>query len=364
MDYGELARALKDRASQNAEWSEEELSKVISAIASSAPADSNVGVDVNALRAVVAKFAHLGHKQWRMTEAASAELAQVIDGPDAEGFRAIFDRVLTDGQWDAAYNAVSCRDGKPWVVLVTGLNGIRKTTSMYQPWFREVLQEALGDSYIGSPASLPDGKNSFFRQLDYMIATLASEDFRTLYNIEDIPTYSKFKDAIFARYRMLAEMLGVLLLKEGQKKGLNILVETSGRDIAMFQYIDHFFEDGGAYNKLVLHFTINDISFAERSVDRRMEREMADGKAANAAGVHTRDIIKVNAGGPYGSAVLAGVQADSERVWSEVLGGNSAGKNWYKACIAIDAVEEGEGAWSAAAVRPDGSKGKAFSFVR
>ena len=32
---------------------------------------------------------------------------------------------------------------KPWVVLVTGVNGIRKTTSVYQPWFKKALAAAL-----------------------------------------------------------------------------------------------------------------------------------------------------------------------------------------------------------------------------
>jgi hypothetical protein len=51
------------------------------------------------------------------------------------------------------------------------------------------------------------------------------------------------KDSIFARYRTLAEMLGVLLLRSAQAHNLNVLVETSGRDVAMFKYIDTFFPD-------------------------------------------------------------------------------------------------------------------------
>jgi hypothetical protein len=38
-------------------------------------------------------------------------------------------------------------------------------------------------------------------------------------------------------------MLGVLLLRSAQAHNLNVLVETSGRDVAMFKYIDTFFPD-------------------------------------------------------------------------------------------------------------------------
>ena len=80
------------------------------------------------------------------------------------------------------------------------------------------------------------------------------------------------------------------------------MVETSGRDIGMFEYIDHFFP-GDEYNKLLVHFAINDVSFAETSVDRRMEKEMSDGQLAlerlkDGSG-STLGIIAANAGGPY-----------------------------------------------------------------
>lgn len=86
------------------------------------------------------------------------------------------------------------------------------------------------------------------------------------------------------------------------------------------RYVDQFFPSSSGYRKLVVHFTINDLSFAERSVDTRMAKEMADGAAAllepNVAAT-----IEANAGGPYGSAALAAVQAASEAVWASVLEG-------------------------------------------
>ncbi len=34
-------------------------------------------------------------------------------------------------------------NSRPWVVLVTGLNGIRKTTTVSQTWFKNALLQSL-----------------------------------------------------------------------------------------------------------------------------------------------------------------------------------------------------------------------------
>lgn len=328
----------------------------------------------------MSKIAHESHKDWARTEAAADALAEIIGGPEDPSFVEMFQRVLVDGNWAEADAAARARspEAKPFIVLVTGLNGIRKTTSFHQEWFKEVLKDSLGESYGGDVADLPGGPDSFFRQLDYMIASLANRDFKALYAEEaGVEEYSRLKDGIFARYRMLAEMLGMLLLKAGKAKGLHMALETSGRDIAMFQYVDHLFPEGDGYRKLVVHFTVNDIGFAKGSVDRRMLDEMRRGRevlqleAADAAAAADDDakgstahrVIAVNSGGPYGSEVLDGVQADSARVWREVTGqgtgtggaGCEAGRgpfgSWLKACISIEGSEEGP--WTARAVLPE-----------
>ena len=98
------------------------------------------------------------------------------------------------------------------------------------------------------------------------------------------------------------------------------MIETSGRDIAMFNYIDYLFPTNNTetqYRKLALNFKINDISFAENSVDTRMLKEMVDGQNALKSFENSnfeqlevseciRNIINANAGGPYGSEVLKG----------------------------------------------------------
>jgi hypothetical protein len=269
----------------------------------------------------------------------------------------MFDRVLNDGNW---YNSLdyakNTNSNKPYIVLVTGLNGIRKTTSMYQHWFKNVLKEALGNDDNIDINLLPIGENSFFRQLDYIIATIANDDFRHLYSQTSKLTvlqYSNLKNDIFTKYRTVAEVFGMLLLRCSKDNNMNALVETSGRDIAMFDYIDFLYNDN-SFNKLALHFSINHIHHAERSVDMRMSYEMrAAGDIANKAKeVGARSIVKVNAGGPYyGSEVLAGVQADSDKVWSQVINRQD---NWMKASIMINGSTD-PADWSVQAILPDGT---------
>jgi hypothetical protein len=126
----------------------------------------------------------------------------------------------------------------------------------------------------------------------------------------------------------------------------------------MFHYVDHFFPE--RYNKLALHFTINELSHAQRSVDTRMVAEMKTGIDAVKDG-NVRKMMYANVGGPYGSEVLPGVQEASDRVWNEVvLKNDGVGEDWYKCTIAINA--HATEPWTAQAVRPDGSLGKVYSF--
>ena len=174
-----------------------------------------------------------------------------------------------------------------------------------------------------------------------------------------IEKYSNLKGSIFTRYRTISELLGVILLKEAQKSNLNTMVETSGRDISMFHYIDHFFSDE-KYNKLALHFTINDLSHAKKSVDARMVHEIKMGKSA-VESEDVMDVIYTNAGGPYGSEVLQGVQKDSDCVWEEVMerrGG--CGDGWYLATMRINASTEKP--WTIQALRPVGEFGIEYTF--
>lgn len=348
-------------------------------------------IDFGEVKQLLKAEAHLSHKNWAVTSENSDKLRNLLlvslqDG-NTEGktlsshAKQLLERILVEGNWMGAVENAPPRNSperRPWAVLVTGVNGIRKTTSMYEPWFDQLLAEALCSppdvKGANKPKNLPTGSNSFFRQLDHMICTLTNEEFARLYSWaasqlgseNAIPSdkmvqdYSDYKAAIFSRYRTLSELLGGLLLREAQNVNINCLMETSGKDVAMFHYVDHFFGKTD-YNKLALHFTINNLECAKKSVDRRMIQEIQAGvKAIKSQDVF--DIIYANAGGPYGSQVLEGVQKDSDQVWeSEVLSGN-VGSDWYKATIAINAHDSEP--WTAQAVKPDGSLGTKFTFER
>lgn len=365
------AEAMSQRAKEGAVFTEEELQQVVNSIQNVYPSEDPL--DWEALRDLVKEVACLSHKDWQVTDDNSRRLASTLLPKGVDGSaRQLLERILLEGNWDGAVS----NDSKelPWAVLVTGVNGIRKTTSIYQPWFRDVLKEALLVPPGGAmPSDFPVGANSFFRQLDHMIASLCNHEFATLYQLahglldseaalqnppkEAVTKYSNLKAAIFSRYRTLSELLGAALLREA--KGMNCMLETSGRDVAMFHYVDHFFPQG--YRKLALHFTINDLEQAKESVDRRMITEIQTGVNAIEKGC-AFDVIYANAGGPYGSEVLDGIQKDSDQVWSEQVLSRSVGADWYKATIQINAYADKP--WTARAVKPDGSLGTEFTFQR
>lgn len=393
----ERTESMDSRAKERVPLTKNELQDVINSLHNITPHDADI--DWKALEQLLSDVAHLSHKDWHVTGSNSDRMAEILlpggGLSTSQTSQQMFERIMHEGNWDGAIaHAQKSRQSNPisthpWAVLVTGVNGIRKTTSIYQPWFSKVLKEALVAPTSMNTATtfeipldmLPNGDNSFFRQLDHMIATLCNEDFSMLYALtraqldidetatasnappkELISKYSNLKASIFSRYRTLSELLGVLLLKEAQAVNINAMCETSGRDVAMFHYIDYLFPS--RYNKLALHFTINDLSHAKRSVDERMVREMKLGKEALESG----DVVQViysNQGGPYGSEVLEGVQVDSDRVWNEIVMAdnndpNAVGRDWYKATMQINAHFDKP--WTVQAVRPDGSLGAEYTF--
>ena len=403
-DLATRATQMTDRATSNTPFTTDEVQGIVNSVQNICPQTYNISFE--ALEELLQEVAHLSHKDWTVTDANAQKLGQVLfaknddnhQSSTSAGFsqderaRQLLERILTEGNWDAAAHHATTRSSDkasttPWAVLVTGVNGIRKTTSLYQEWFAPLLQEALVVPKIGNDDKddvdanfLPTGQNSFFRQLDHMIATLCNEDFALLYKLtsellqlsdendsnvdpspEVVAQYTNLKAAIFARYRTLSELLGALLLQEAQLVQSNCLMETSGKDIAMFHYVDHFFPKG--YRKLALHFRINDLELAKSSVDSRMVREIQTGMSAITS-EDVFDVIYSNAGGPYGSQVLNDIQADSDRVWNEVVMNpdTSVGDDWYKATIQINAHLDKP--WTACAVLPDGSFGKEYEFKR
>jgi len=152
----------------------------------------------------------------------------------------------------------------------------------------------------------------------------------------------------------------MLLIDTARDNSMNVMVESSGRDIAMFDYMNYCFPSD-RYRHLVIHFTINDLRFAEKSVDRRMIKEMEVGRRSildDGGGVVAQ--IAANAGGPYGSSQLRSVQSDSDKVASIVFSDESAVANgWFKARISITACDEDP--WT---IRANTEESQVFSFPK
>ena len=205
---------MAEHAKNGTPMTQEEITDICNGLKNLAPIVDGEGaereINFTELRVLLGKVAHLSHKDWAVTSENSDKLNFALgiestmesagfkrgldDGsstyPIAPNGRQLLERVIKEGNWDGAVDN-ALRDDRPtdeksWAVLVTGVNGIRKTTSMYQPWFSELLSEALvcpgekSESKV-SCNTLPTGSNSFFRQLDHMICTLCNEEFTRLY---------------------------------------------------------------------------------------------------------------------------------------------------------------------------------------
>jgi hypothetical protein len=338
-------RALKSRATELAVFNQDEA---LSAVRSLTYAVSRVPGTLpwEEYKNFLKTYAHRNFKDLSEMEAAARELMQTFLNPltDPEQFREIFQRVYEEGGF---YRALRYADEerpkrlKPWVVVVAGVNGIRKTTCMYQTWIKEVIHDALKEVHgddVPKLEELPDGLNSFFRQLDHLIATVGSQDFKALYNVRDLEEYTAIKDGIFSRYRKMADIFGVVMIEDIKKYKTNVLIETTGQNNGQLVYVDHFFPKE-KFNKLFLHFKINDISLAEQTVDDRMLSEMEAGyqlmNGSNSS-CSVKDIINVNKGGGQNSKVLRKVQDDSDKTWNKILEGEFA-RDWFKASITVNA---------------------------
>ena len=323
-------------------------------------------IDYAAYKKILYKEAHLNFKQsFSRTASAASSLEKLLGSSFDPHFKKMFARVLQEGNFESAaayakrnFKPVDSKftkvpetthegsaNKKPWVVLVTGLNGIRKTSSINSSWFQQILFEALEEQleHTGLTAKdLPDGSNSYFRQLDFIVSTVANEEFKKLYSIKDVGIYAKLKNAIFCRYRTLSEIIGMLLVGDAVKKRMNVFIETSGRDTSMFDYVDFCFPKQD-YNKLVVHFTINEIAYAQTSVDKRMSFEMKKGKEALKEGGVERvlGLIQANSGGPFGSAHLPDIQKASSITHEAIFNKNSSlCSDWYKAHILIEGKDD------------------------
>jgi hypothetical protein len=116
----------------NEEFTAEELNSAIQSFRNLAIyADKEI--DYASLRGLLTTFAHMTFRNnYVRAESASKSFGELLGNPSNPGFRKMFERVLADGQWEAAaahafskFHSVSParKPAKPWAVLVAGLNG-------------------------------------------------------------------------------------------------------------------------------------------------------------------------------------------------------------------------------------------------
>lgn len=234
MEVDALITRTKDAVINNRPFTEDELNSAVQSLQNLAGSSNLASIDWGKLKFKFAECAHLSHKDWACTTRYAGEIRDILKDPADDVFREIFRRVLGDGNWYGACGCAVTREAdaairqeeeegamarqkraeeakqtdKPWAVLVTGLNGIRKTSAMYEPWFQTALSQALGGEGF-APGSLPTGANSFFRQLDFLVATMANHAFHALYDdevikSEELQVYARYKDVLFARYDLTA----------------------------------------------------------------------------------------------------------------------------------------------------------------
>mmetsp|Transcript_24096 Transcript_24096/g.74265 ORF Transcript_24096/g.74265 Transcript_24096/m.74265 type:complete len:449 (-) Transcript_24096:31-1377(-) len=139
---------------------EEEERSVEDVVVESLQRLTSEDVDWEGMRAVLREAAYTSHSaDWSVTRANARRLGATLPEPESEAFRSMFRRVVVGGGWSDAPP-----QERPWVVLVGGLNGIRKTTTTYEPWFADALAEALSAAGCRevTKEELPTGGNSFF----------------------------------------------------------------------------------------------------------------------------------------------------------------------------------------------------------
>lgn len=99
---------------------------------------------------LITSTAHLGPEVWAPTYKTWSQslFAQTVDDYEYVKFQRLFGGFLSSGNWEKALLAAQQRPEtyKPWVVVASGISGIRKKHSIMQPWFRILVDEAIGNA--------------------------------------------------------------------------------------------------------------------------------------------------------------------------------------------------------------------------
>jgi hypothetical protein len=183
-------------------------------------------------------------------------------------------RFFKDGNID-----ICKTNNSPWIVVVMGLNAIRKTTAMKQldlPILINSVLPHINTKYI------PTANNSFFRQLDYLVPSIASGLFLKLRNIEDIKYYKIGKQLLFSKLATLNGLWLNVVSNIIGKLDYNMLIEATGTNFGQVDLINDN-PNFNNYNKLIIRFNVDQtqLKIVGESITTRFDEEFKKIKTSN-----------------------------------------------------------------------------------
>ena len=318
------------------------------------------------LEELITKTAHLPPKDWlRIAKQWSrSHFREALMGPAVKysPFRSLLGHCLDDGGWDRAVAAAEKRPAgyTPWLVLLTGVAGARKKSSILQPWFKEATAHTLKRThdaaldndhvelreYEDGEEELPHGEDSFYLQLGSIIAVIANVEMRLVYagpgtQLQNVDRFAEEKESIFIRYRTYALMLATFIIQEAAALGVNVIIEVDHQrthhnwpaDLHFHRYIEALFPGVPphrrtlfpslmGYRKLVLHYDVDDLGIAAFANDRRLLCEMKLGHGAQQRGAvpgGLREVIDAVQGGAQGKDWLVENQLAARALWKQII---------------------------------------------
>eukprot|EP00404_Azadinium_spinosum_P061925 CAMPEP_0180697620 /NCGR_PEP_ID=MMETSP1038_2-20121128/3594_1 /TAXON_ID=632150 /ORGANISM="Azadinium spinosum, Strain 3D9" /LENGTH=517 /DNA_ID=CAMNT_0022729147 /DNA_START=73 /DNA_END=1623 /DNA_ORIENTATION=+ len=293
-----------------------------------------------------------------------------------EVLKKLFPHAMKGGGWDAAMTyRKENKEDNPFMILVDGIWGSRKSSTMCNPQLAQMLQVALkdekqklataerGDQLVVAeanpekpPAKLQDlekhltnlyqaakadtkktgaharsisGGTAFFRQLDFFIAGVSTGRFRALletYSPEPAEfweAYAKEKSKIFRDFRFIAECWMWIAMKAAVANNLNCIVEGSGTHVGVHTLVDAYLNTLATrtdYQRLWIHFDVLIPKLAAASVEERFKKELEEFQYLKRQ-VQTPSkerIDQINSGGAgYGEANLEKAQEANMVIWRD-----------------------------------------------
>ena len=189
-------------------------------------------VHYESLSRLLARTAHVGPAGWMdarslwLTSEFAGAMKRLPDDPverETQPWTNIFRHFLQQGRWKDAVAAAAERPAsfQPWLVLVSGVRGIKKRAAFKAPWFQQLVHEALNrtssqlgtNPYTGPLSELPTAHDSFVMELSPLIATIANHKLRGMFEVltltekgsVNVSDYAAAKTYLFERWHTYAQ---------------------------------------------------------------------------------------------------------------------------------------------------------------